>query len=147
MITLKIDETSLEKSRSSLITGKIYFDCGAWQFPEINWDDFVVVVLSWWLSAVHRLLTTRSDVEELLFMDGPFFVAIKNLGDDQCHLEGFRRGATKAVFADEVSLKRLHGVILKAARQIEAACTARQWENDDIRQLRSAIRTSLNVFP
>lgn len=144
MIALQIDLNSIEQSKNQSITGSIFFDFGNYQFPEIGWNDFIVVVLSWWLSSMRKLVLDLSKFEELRFMDGPFFLAIKKLGEDKCKIECFEKYEGKAEFSGEFSLKKLNGFILKAAREVEAICTEHHWDTDDISKLRLNIRAVSN---
>jgi ParB-like nuclease domain len=65
---LVVDPDSLELSRGS-ITGKIHISNATCTFPEPEWNDFVVVVLGWWLEAAAEV-SGRQGTEGLLrFMD------------------------------------------------------------------------------
>ena len=63
---------SYEKTASGAVSGKIYLQCEDHCFPDCAWFDFPVVILGWWLEALHRLSTRASKQEELVFMEGPF---------------------------------------------------------------------------
>ena len=49
----------------------IWLVTGGAEFPRAGWNDFVVVVLGWWSSAILRLLENNSGMERVHFMDGP----------------------------------------------------------------------------
>jgi hypothetical protein len=51
-----IVDQSMEISRKGTVTGVIFFDFDGYQFPEANWNDSVIVVLTWWLSDLISLL-------------------------------------------------------------------------------------------
>ncbi|MCG8419070.1 MAG: hypothetical protein MJE77_14135, partial [Proteobacteria bacterium] len=48
------DESTLEQSdnASRSITGDLYFDFDGFPFPAERWNDFVVVIIAWWLAAL-----------------------------------------------------------------------------------------------
>jgi hypothetical protein len=142
MVTLQIDSNSIEQSRNKTITGSIYFDFGGYKFPEIGWNDFVVVVINWWLTALRNLAIGLSEFEKLSFMDGPFFLTIEKLDEDKCKIECFERYAENSKFSCDLSLKKLSFSILKAAMEVEAICIEQHWDTDDISELRSNIRTA-----
>ena len=52
-------------------TGGIWLVTGGSEFPRAGWNDFIVVVLGWWSSAILRLLENNSGMERVHFMDGP----------------------------------------------------------------------------
>src|SRR5689334_4734917 len=54
----------------------IWFVTGGAEFPMAGWNDFVVVVLGWWLAAILRLLHNHSRSERVHFMDGPYAVEV-----------------------------------------------------------------------
>jgi len=54
-ISFKTDPVSIDFSKSQAVTGVVFFDFGSFQFPEKGWNDFIVVVLSWWLIALKRI--------------------------------------------------------------------------------------------
>lgn len=65
-----IDLDSLEESGSK-ITGIIFLQLGERAFPEERWNDFVAVILSWWLAAI------KNHKNEFFFMDGSFSFKVK----------------------------------------------------------------------
>ena len=84
------------------ITGKIYFQFGEKTFPESDWNDFVVVMLCWWLKAVIQMIDGIKENAELLFMDGPFSVRILTQGRDRWRLECIERRKNVALNPDEI---------------------------------------------
>ena len=60
--------------------GRIYFDFGAFQFPDQNWTDFVVVMVGVWLSDIARFQNSNTDEIKFRFMDGPYTLLIKKGG-------------------------------------------------------------------
>lgn len=85
MINIVINELSIEMSNRNSITGEIYFQMGDSFFPELNWNDFIVVILTWWNESIQLL--EASDIrssQDFNFMDGPFYVqAVKK---DSLHI-------------------------------------------------------------
>ncbi len=68
------DADSLLVGQSDLVTAVVYFDFGAEnQFPMKRWNDFVVVVASWWLEEFHQLSKVGSNAK-FGFMDGPYWI-------------------------------------------------------------------------
>jgi len=53
------------------ITGHLFVQVGDFFFPEKGWDDFVVVVLGWWIENAILLDGPVVEVDNL-FMDGPY---------------------------------------------------------------------------
>lgn len=53
-------------------------------YPEEGWLDFGSVILGWWLMAATSLLRGSLE-EEFLFMDGPYALSVRPLGN-QYHI-------------------------------------------------------------
>src|SRR5216683_4800578 len=66
IVRISFDPSTLHQSRSGSITGVVYFEFSPeWQFPSLGWNDFVVVLASWWMVALksprgHRRLNCAS---------------------------------------------------------------------------------------
>lgn len=75
---LNIDIDSIDRYSGALFTGKVYFSVGDSFFPEEKWDDFLNVILNWWLIELSDLMEQKITVAKLRFMDGPYFVTINS---------------------------------------------------------------------
>lgn len=99
------DESTLEKSGYGSITGEIYFQFENFYFPERGWNDFVVVLLGWWIKSAETLeVSSVGTTVEFLFMDGPFYVrgvktdaAVVTLTFLRRKIEGFEILASKDI--------------------------------------------------
>ena len=135
-IELIVNPSSVAKRIS--ITGEIYFKINDYFFPEKRWDDFVVVILGWWL----RALRSNSDMFELLFMDGPLEVRAKKVKQNEFELSFIHRG--DCVLVANCSENELKNQVAKAARKILRKVTHEKWESPDIKELRNGLRSLKN---
>lgn len=133
-IGVTVDEASLRFSRN--VTGTVFFEFGAFQFPERNWNDFVVVILGWWLDATTKLMAAGEGETDLYFMDGPYSLRIA--------LEGaafkIGRGRDDVEIEDgsfnlEVDAHDFLRAIYDASTTILSACARRDWMTADIEML------------
>ena len=67
---LILDKKSIIESEGKF--GTIFFDIDENKFPDENWNDFVIIILSWWLNATYKLLENHSFSEDFYFMDGSY---------------------------------------------------------------------------
>jgi hypothetical protein len=68
------------QSRGQHTMMPIYWQIDAKYYPCYLWDDFVIIVVGWWLVSTTKLWE-GSSFEELDFMDGPYSVrAYRNSG-------------------------------------------------------------------
>lgn len=135
LIRVTVDEASLRFS--SNVTGIVFFEFGAFQFPERDWNDFVVVILGWWLDATTKLMAAGEGEAELYFMDGSYSLRISMVGDSF----RVRRGCDEAVtegepFELEVDALTFLQAIRDASKSVLSACASRAWAIADIEALR-----------
>lgn len=151
---VNVNVSSLERSERGAVFGEIFVEHDSLEFPEHNWNDFVVVVLGWWCAACVGLVRGVQE-QELMFMDGPFLLRI-HVDDENvwtCEFQRLRTSqATNMVefrpvdtmrnglrFAADTFLDSLIG----CSQTVLAECDQRRWDSDDIRELRRAV-TNLN---
>jgi len=128
---VRFDEETLDQSRTGSITGVVHFvfDGGS-AFPGARWNDFPVVLASWWLEALDRLQHGRSGV--MRFMDGPYSVAVAAAGT-QAQLRCMEhRRSDILVLEVEVPLPTLRAELHRFAGRVAAACAKRKLTSRDL---------------
>jgi hypothetical protein len=134
---------SFELSKADLLTGIIYFDFGDYQFPEIEWNDFIVVILNWWLLTLSEIMSEESIEVELRFMDGPFYVKVSpttnGLWDIRC-----MRGEGNLSYRGEFDAYTFVNSISEIARKIIVICNENRWEPNDIDALKLSYENIMN---
>ncbi|MFP7471335.1 hypothetical protein SFC55_10030 [Niallia taxi] len=87
-ISLKVDLVSLEINRSKNITGTIYFIIDYHRyFPDGGWDDFLVIILSWWIKSIRGVELSRiGSTYKLDFMDGTSEVLVKKISENKVEM-------------------------------------------------------------
>lgn len=137
-IGVTVDEASLRFSRN--VTGIVFFEFGTFQFPQRDWNDFVVVILGWWLDATTKLVAAGEGETELYFMDGPYALRIVlesgilkiSRGRDDVQTEDSR-------FNFEVDAHGFLRAIYDASTTILSACASRDWMTADIETLQLGV--------
>jgi len=71
VLKIYIDLNSLKKYSSKNSHIATFFLNKNFIYSNENWNDFVVIILNWWLDAFKRLESNLSS-EEFLFMDGSY---------------------------------------------------------------------------
>jgi hypothetical protein len=71
---LIVDPLSISRRGSGPDTGDIVLAIGGIHFPMAGWNDFVIVILDAWLSALLRVVQRTSNIERVHFMEGPYAV-------------------------------------------------------------------------
>ena len=135
---------------SGSVLGRIYLGLDGEYFPDDEWYDFPVPVLSWWIECILNLLTGNGDECELLFMDGPQFLHVAADKRDVWSVAFFRDlanrrseplfspGEATRLGSDhkyEISAKQFVTSMLEAARVVIAECARRDWRSESIGEL------------
>lgn len=101
-------------------------------FPEKDWTDFSIIVLSWWLEQVQALRQGLAKDATLRFMDGPYEIVLTTITNEVwaampfSHAKGITEQGRFAVSATEVVLS-----LYNAGREALAACRGGGfWDRD-----------------
>jgi hypothetical protein len=134
---LRIVLSSLKLGSRGSVTGQIWFDDGD-AFPEVGWSDFPVVLVTWWLDLLARLLSASDQEGRISFMDGPFRVQATCRGDflrldfvsEHPGVKSSSRITTLAAAIDNAK---------DIARALVGECGRRGWASREIESLRRAL--------
>ena len=137
-VEVKVNEKSLEISSTKAITGEICFNIENQFFPESVWNDFVVVILAWWIEALLDLIKLNSSaLREFDFMDGPYLVRGKKIEDDIINLDFVKkRGGEKTLFSARCSIKQFKNSLLLASRRVIEIIEREKWDSQETKLLR-----------
>jgi hypothetical protein len=134
-----IDPSTLHQSRSGSITGVVYFEFNPkQQFPRRDWNDFVVVLASWWMVALREITEGASEVK-LRFMDGPYSITVVSQEGAlllRCTEDRRDAGVLHEV---RVELNDLTGEIFSFARKVSDACKVAGISSTDLNDLRAGL--------
>jgi hypothetical protein len=148
-------ETSMIVETSSLAvrpggpaTANIWMVINGREFPMRRWNDFVVVVLSWWATALLQLLRNTSAKETLHFMDGPYTVEVSKTASGMLQfraLEGSGRNIETAI-GEEPTLPFILGLIAQS-REVLNECKLQNWWSKDAETLKISLEALEREFP
>lgn len=120
------------------ITGVICLRINDRYFPEREWNDFPIIILSWWLTNLLSLWRGEPDTADgvdCLFMDGDYSYRVTPHGDRW--LVEFTDDGT--VYSIEVERTAFMREVLNCAAHTLNASRARGWRNTDIDNLATKI--------
>jgi hypothetical protein len=131
-----IDYDSIEMSSSGLITGKISIKIEEQYYPEKEWNDLILTILSWWADELESFISDNSKEVNFLFMDGPFEVKLYDINGltDVIFLNNGREEGLHRIETEELKTKALKG-ILEAIHSVLNVCNLKKWSNDEIKKL------------
>ena len=141
-VAIRIAVESLELSRSKALTGEICFEVGEVYFPDQRWNDFVVVILNWWIKAVSRIKNSKNGVsEELLFMDGPYLVRACKTNQCLMHMEFIKRAldGEEVFLSVDCDINKFTESLVESAKRLLKEIENRKWEVRELEKLRVGV--------
>lgn len=136
------DPNTLHQTKMGSIIGVLYVDFYTTCFPGDRWDDFIVVVTTWWLEALVKLELGFEREIALYFMDGPYWLTLtRKYGDDvqiRCVEDRIGSGV---VHEEPISLEDFGKQLRRIARQVVSACRRNHFKSEDLDALEKALGT------
>jgi len=122
-------------------TAGIWLTLGESHFPMIGWNDFVVVVLGWWVAAVLRVLQSDNGSERINFMDGPYAVDLSKMRSEKFHLRMFAGpNGGHDVAVGEAGVRPFIVELLTQSQNLLDECRSRGWWSLDAEELQMRLR-------
>jgi hypothetical protein len=137
---LVVDPSSLLLRASGPATGDIVLILGSVVFPIAGWNDFVIVILDAWISALVRLVRDTSESERVHFMEGPYAVDITRLENGAFRLCAIERPNRKRALVEVRPLPVVESSIT-AAEAVLQVCRDAAYRSRDVEQLKAAVST------
>ena len=137
-VELLVDLESISLRSAGPATGCIAVNLGGEFFPSARWNDFVVVIVEAWASALLRLLRRSSDVERVHFMEGPYAIEIERIENGQLRLRAIAHPNRVRAYAD-VSSTGLAKALLTVGQGVLQKCRRGGYANRDVERLADAL--------
>lgn len=147
-ISLNVDIDSLEINRSKNITGTIYFSIDYHRyFPDEGWDDFLVIILSWWIKSIRGVDISRiGTTYKLDFMDGPPEVLVKKIDETQVEMNFRFEDDLNDSFKGTFLFKELKDSLLSVSKKVIREMDRNKWATKDIDEFKNLV-LSLERYP
>jgi hypothetical protein len=124
---------------SGKIVGEIFVTGEEIHFPERGWNDFPVIVLGWWLTALQRP-PTGLGVQIFRFMDGPYEFVVRS-ESVRIKFDFLRQGAICASL-DDVDFSHFRKSAFSAAAACQSWMFSAGYEDRDSQILAELLRKS-----
>lgn len=134
---------SLALTSRKAITGEVYFENNDEYFPEIHWNDFVVVILNWWIEAIERIeKATVGESDEFLFMDGPYLVRGYKIDQKIMRMDFVKSQLQGELIVSSINcnFSSFGESVLITAKRVVAEINKRKWEANELDKLNIAIK-------
>lgn len=137
--TITVTDGKFGRSGAGLVYGELSLQIGEMRFPGVHWNDFVVVVLTWWCRALLRLLTGEQGPIEVQFMEGPYLAELGPLNSSSLHMVLIEAGLNRRVCREaDVEFGPLIESALSASDRTLSECKNRKWLSNDSDELADA---------
>ncbi|MFJ7973814.1 hypothetical protein [Psychrobacillus sp. NPDC096389] len=145
-VVIEVDLVSLEKRIQ--ITGNICFTIDYHHyFPEQDWSDFVVIILSWWIKSCKGIIISEiGRTYNFDFIDGSLIVIAKKISSDIAELSFYENNSSKVLFKAECSINQLRDSLLSTSKKVLRAIDREKWQDDDSEELKDLVN-SLDKYP
>lgn len=139
-LSVLVEIASLRVRSNGPATANIWFVINGREFPRGRWNDFVVVVLGWWVVGLLNLLRDTSTHETMRFMDGPYAVEVSKTSSGLLQFRAVE-GASRNI---EVAIGEgaAHSFVLELisqSREVLDACRRVSWWSSDAEILESSV--------
>lgn len=137
MVTARVccDLNSASQSAGELISAGLWIEVPGVAFPEKDWSDGVVAVLSWSARTIERLLG-GTEVAEVRFMEGPFLFRVGVEAAGEFRLELIESGRQpRTIWEGAILAAPFIESLLDACDQTTELCRNRGWQTRETSQL------------
>ena len=149
LATIIASTDRLEINSRGAIAGRLWIgepESGA-AFPEQDWSDSSVALLSSWIPALQHL-AKHGVAAECYFIDGPYHFGATAVDSERWVVTCFEdRDAAVRIGRAVLELRTTPAVFLGSAlavaRTVLGHCDSRGWWNDDTERLRTAVEVGL----
>jgi hypothetical protein len=135
---LVVDPSTISLRTSAPATGDIALIVRGVVFPVAGWNDFVVVILEAWLTALVRMCRHTSDAERVHFMEGPYAVDMTRLDTGAIQVRALERPDRERSVAEVMPLALAENAVA-AAEGVVAFCRAQGHRSTDFDRLETAL--------
>jgi hypothetical protein len=131
-ISIHVETASLRIRANGPATANMWLVINGREFPAHGWNDFVVVVLGWWATALLEVLRNPRTLATIHFMEGPYAVKVCMSPSgllQLCAVEGSNRNIEVAVGEGEIHAF-ISGVISQSHEVLDLCRREVAWSND-----------------
>jgi hypothetical protein len=147
LIKIKVNNDSLYLNSSNQIIGEIYFEKNGYLFfPEENWSDFVIVILSWWTDKLRYFeYGSNGEYIDFDFMDGPLRIRIERISKGEIKLVEIKENSynKEVLFKADTHFNVLKSSLLKASKSVLGFVKIKNWETEETLILENKIKSLL----
>lgn len=137
-VRLLVEPPTISLRTSAPATGSIALVVRDVVFPVEGWNDFVVVILEAWATALVRILQRSSETESVHFMEGPYVVELTRLTTGAIQVRALERSGRERVVTTVMSLVLAEDALL-AAQDVVTYCRSQGHRSRDFDRLETAV--------
>lgn len=142
-LIVPLTDLYVSKGKHPKIHGTIFFETKDFKFPDALWNDFVVVILGWWIQNLYEARRDEKLQIKFLFMDGPVEVRVKFVGDT-CQMRFIRRWSDTSdiIGSAIVSYDELTSNLIDVAQDVIVKADQNKWKTRGLATLKQVVKLS-----
>ena len=134
MFKLIVDYDSLIKEYNK-VTGSISIQADDIFFPEQDWNDFVIIILGWWIKGAYSLLSGDLNTCTNSFMDGPYEFDFHKKGALWKIILKQRRRDIKVIYEMQENPSLIIKDLLEVSNKVIQQSIISDWKDADFYEL------------
>lgn len=147
-VSIEVDLATLEKTNFNIVGNLCFLIDYHYYFPDEEWSDFVIIVLSWWIESIKGLIVSEAGrVYKFDFMDGTPVVFVKKTDTDKIELSFFsNREKASREYSTNCSISGLKSSLLSTSKKVLRSVERNKWSSEEIDRLKDLV-ISLERYP
>lgn len=138
MLQLIVNPSTIRQSGKQIFA-EIYFQFNYESyFPERGWDDFVVIILNWWIEST---ILSCSGVDSICyFMDGPYYFVIEPENDNFNVVFISKKNEKEIIYSKSIKQKDFLRLLLKITNIVLREVMNKHMVSEEIVKLKKNYR-------
>lgn len=134
MFDIHVEPAKFSATKRGKVTGPVSIQMYDRFFPAEDWDDFPVVILSWWLEALLSIEGGQRGKVLCQFMDGPYWFEIDRVKGNKVDMRFFsdRVQRRENVFNAVFEFDTVATATMSAASKTIEVCQQHGWASSDL---------------
>lgn len=129
---------TLAESKYKRILGQIFITVGDFKFPSSNWNDFVVIIMAWWLNELSLLISGKISSCKCSFMEGPYSFEISLLTKNTWEIKCMNNES--CILKEQVEVLEVIDAFMTSSFNIIKLCQDNEWKSKDVSLLESTYK-------
>lgn len=135
-LRINLTLSSITISKANAITGSINIQVGETYFPNKGWNDFIVIVLTWWNTNFYTFIVGKNKITDFYFMDGNYKFRLKS-NDNILNVQFYSND--EVISTVEVSIDDFLNELYKKGNNVIITCLELGFRTQEVSELEESL--------